>query len=106
MAHTLSAKKRVRQNEKRRMRNISIKTHVRTLVRRVRTALLQHQVDLAEKALELAVPALDSAVSKNVMHRNTVSRRVSRLTNAVNAAKRAKQGTSAQAQAQPTSPAS
>ena len=84
MANHPSALKRHRQSEKRRLRNRAIKTRLRHLVREVRTALSTRDADAATKTLATATRALDKAVTKGVLHRNSASRRISRLAHAVN----------------------
>ncbi len=79
MFNSSSAAKRERQNEKRRMRNRETKSAVRTAVKKYLTAVAQNDQALAKEKLELAVKLLDTAGSKGVIHRNTVSRKKSRL---------------------------
>ena len=78
MANTKSAMKRVRQNEKRRLRNRSVRSHVRSAVKSARTALDQTGTD-ARTTVVQAISALDRAVSKGVIHRNTAARKKSAL---------------------------
>jgi len=82
--HSVSARKRVRQNEKRRLYNKSIRTSIRTQIKRVRTAVEAGDKEAAEKELVKAVKLLDKAVSKGVVHKNTAARVKSRLTKHVN----------------------
>lgn len=86
MANHISAEKRNRQRIKRTLRNRAAKTFVRGMVKKVRIALANGDRDAAVKALAKATSALDSAVTKGVLHRNTASRSISRLTLAVAAA--------------------
>ena len=83
MANHPSALKRHRQSEKRRLRNRAVKTHLRHLVREARTAMAGASKDAATQSLARAVRALDKAVSKGVLHRNTASRKIARLSRAV-----------------------
>lgn len=83
MANHPSALKRHRQSEKRRLRNRTIKTRLRHLVREVRTALSAHNADAAAQSLAHATRALDKAVTKGVLHRNNAARKISRLARAV-----------------------
>jgi small subunit ribosomal protein S20 len=78
VANTKSAIKRIRQNEKRRLRNRAVRSKVRTAVKIVRAALTEKSPAAAE-ALRETVRALDKAVTKGVIHRNTASRKKSRL---------------------------
>ncbi|HID93378.1 MAG TPA: 30S ribosomal protein S20 [bacterium (Candidatus Stahlbacteria)] len=73
MPHTKSVAKRVRQNEKRRLRNKAVKSYVRTMIKRVLES------EDKEEALRKAYSALDKAVKKGVIHKNTAARKKSRL---------------------------
>lgn len=83
MANHPSAEKRNRQRLVRTARNRSITTQVRTLVKRVRTAIEAQDKAGAAEALKPAIVALDKAASKGVIHVKTVSRSISRLSAAV-----------------------
>jgi len=83
----LSAMKRARQAEKGHLRNKSVKSSVKTVVKKVETALASKNKEEAGNALLQAIKAIDKAASKGVMHRNTASRNISRLTKKVNAVK-------------------
>lgn len=83
MANHASSEKRNRQTITRTLRNRSVKTRVRNLVKKVREAVGKGDKTAAQAALAAAVSALDGAVTKGVMHRTTASRSVSRLTVAV-----------------------
>ena len=83
MATHLSALKRHRQSEKRRVRNRTIRSRLRHIVREVRTALSAKNTDAAQKSLAHATRALDKAVTKGVLHRNNAARKIARLTRAV-----------------------
>ena len=85
MPNHKSAMKRVRQNEKRRIRNRHIMSTTRTYIKAVRAAIDSGNAEAAREALPKAVNALNAAVSKGVVHRNQASRKISRLTLAVNA---------------------
>jgi small subunit ribosomal protein S20 len=84
MPNHKSAIKRVRQNEKRRIRNRHIMSTTRTFLKRVRAAIENGDAGAAQEALPSAVNALNRAVTKGIMHRNQASRKISRLTVAVN----------------------
>jgi len=75
--------KRHRVSEAKRMRNSATKNRARTLVARVRRAADTGDKQEAEAGLTAALSALDKAASKGAIHRNTASRRKSRLTRAV-----------------------
>ncbi len=87
MANIKSAKKRVRQNEKRRMRNRYYKTTARTYVKQARALIDAGQLDEAEVAVKSATRALDVAAGKGIIHKNNASRRKSRLMLHLNKAK-------------------
>ncbi len=79
MANTASAKKRIRQNEKRRMRNKVWRTRARTSVKEARLAIDSGDREAAENAIRVAIEQLDKAASKGVIHNKNASRRKSRL---------------------------
>ena len=79
MAHTTSAKKRVRQTERRTIRNRARKSRLRTFVRRVEEAIESGDKQAAESAFKSAMPVMHRSVSKGVLHRNTAARKLSRL---------------------------
>jgi len=81
----LSAEKRARQSVKRNLRNRSVESGVKTVLKKVETAVTSGNGNDAGKALLQAVKALNKAASKGVVHRNTASRNISRLTKKVNA---------------------
>jgi small subunit ribosomal protein S20 len=86
VANHKSAEKRNRQRVKRRARNLNHLSPMRTYMKRVRRALGNDDVETAQKTLPQAITAIAKAASKGVIHRNTASRYVSRLTRAVTAA--------------------
>jgi small subunit ribosomal protein S20 len=79
MAQHQSAKKRIRRNEKRRVINHARISRVRTFVKRVETAIASGDQGAANSALKLAQPEMHRGVSRGVLHKNTVSRKISRL---------------------------
>lgn len=81
----LSAEKRARQSVKRNLRNRSVGSGVKTVIKKIEAAVTSGNRDDAGKALLQAVRALNKAASKGVVHRNTASRNISRLTKKVNA---------------------
>lgn len=85
MANHKSAIKRHKQTEKRRVRNASVKTTVKSSIKKVREAITNSDAAEAKSSLVTAISRLDGAVSKGVLHKNNASRKVSRLTTAVNA---------------------
>lgn len=74
-----SAEKRERQNRTRRMRNRATKSAVRTAIKKFDAAVVAGDKDAAATAMQLSFKLLDSATSKGVMHRNTTSRKKSRM---------------------------
>ena len=85
MAHSKSSKKRVFIGERNAARNKSIKSRVKTFVKKVLIAVEAKNVDEAKTALQVAYKELDKAVTKGVLKKNTASRKKSRLTLKVNA---------------------
>lgn len=79
MANHPSAEKRNRQRITRTNRNRAVTSGVRSLVKRVRTALHAKDREAAQTALKAATVALDRAATKGVLHRKAVSRTISRL---------------------------
>ena len=84
MANIKSAKKRILVNEKKAARNQMIKSAVKTEVKKVRAAIEAGNKEEAAKALLAATSAIDKAESKGVFKKNTASRKVTRLAQAVN----------------------
>ena len=85
MPSHVSAEKRVRQTAKRTAVNKNRKTQMRSVVRKVEEALASGDKKAAEAAFKAAEPAIMKGVSKGVIHRNTASRKVSRLAKRVKA---------------------
>jgi small subunit ribosomal protein S20 len=79
-----SAIKRTRQAEKKTLRNRAFKKMLKTLSKKVETEVTNKNGDGAKAALKKAVIVIDKAASKGVIHKNTASRKVSRLTRLVN----------------------
>ena len=84
MASHKSAEKRIRQTAKRTEINRSRMSRVRTFVKKVEVAIASGDREAARAAFQLAQPELHRAVTKGVLHRNTVSRKLSRLATRVN----------------------
>ena len=89
MANHVSAVKRAKQNEKRRLRNRHVISTCRTLVKKVRAAVDANDTGAADAALADATRALGAAASKGVLHKNNASRRIGRLAHAVASIKKA-----------------
>ena len=79
MANTPSAKKRIRQNMKHRIRNKAVRTRTRSCIKRAQLAIEQGNPEIAADAVKKAVSEIDRAKSKGVMHRRTADRTKSRL---------------------------
>ena len=84
MANIKSAKKRILVNRKKAARNQSIKSAVKTSIKNVEAAVAAGDKEAAEKALLKATSTIDKAESKGVYHKNNASRKVSRISKAVN----------------------
>lgn len=85
MATHKSAEKRDRQSVKRRERNVSSKSAVKTRIKSLLSAVGTKDKEASEKALKAAVPAIDKAAAKGVIHKKNASRKISRLTKKINA---------------------
>ena len=85
MANTEQSKKRARQSEARYAVNKARRSRIRTFLRKVEEALASGNQDAAALALKNAQPELARGVSKGVLHKNTVSRKISRLASRVKA---------------------
>ena len=79
VAHSNSAKKRIRQNEKRRLRNRRRKAEVKQSVREYEQALVSGQADQAADKLKNVYRNLDQIAAKGTIHKNAAARRKSRL---------------------------
>jgi small subunit ribosomal protein S20 len=80
MANTDSARKRIRQNIVRAARNQARKSRMRTFVKSVETAIAGGDRQAANEALRAAQPEMQRAAGKGVIHKNTVARKLSRMT--------------------------
>jgi len=85
MANTESARKRIRQSKTRTERNRARKSRVRTFVKAVEQAIGTGDKAAAADALRAAQPELQRAATKGVLHTNTVSRKISRLSSRIKA---------------------
>ena len=84
MANIKSAKKRIIVNQKKSDRNKSIRSAVKTSIKKVDAAVAAQDKTAAEAALRNAVSTISKATSKGVYHKNNCARKVSRLSKAVN----------------------
>ena len=89
MANLKSSKKRIRSNERKRVQNVTVKSSIRTIIKKVEQAIEQGNAQLAEEKLSEASSTLDSAATKGVIRKNTSSRNKSRLAKKINAIKTA-----------------
>jgi len=85
MANTKSAQKAVRKIARRTEVNKSRRSEMRTYVRRVEEALASKDAKVAAAALHEAEPLIARAAQKGILHKNTASRKIARLTKRVNA---------------------
>ncbi|EBA08588.1 30S ribosomal protein S20 [Sagittula stellata] len=79
MANTPQSKKRARQSEKRFAVNKARRSRIRTFIRKVEEAIASGDQAAAQEALKVAQPELMRGVTKGVFHKNTASRKMSRL---------------------------
>ncbi len=87
MAHSLSAKKRIRQNTKARARNRARKDLIKQEVKAFTVAVTKGDAKTAETALSKATSRLDKVAAKGTIHKNTAARKRSRLAKRLNALK-------------------
>ena len=85
MANSPQAKKRARQNERRAAVNKARKSRIRTFLRKVEEAIASGDQTAAKDALRAAQPELMRGVTKGIFHKNTASRKISRLSARVKA---------------------
>lgn len=86
MANHKSAKKRALQNEVRRLRNRSVKTQIKGIVKTMRAAATGDDAAQGPEQLKMAQSAIDKAAKKGVLHRKTAARKISRLSRLVKTA--------------------
>ena len=84
MANIKSAKKRILVTEIRAARNKSIRSEVKTAIKKVEAAVAANNKEAANAALSVAISTIESACSKGVYHKNNAARKVSRITKLVN----------------------
>jgi small subunit ribosomal protein S20 len=90
MPNSPSSKKRLRQNQAHRLKNRSLKSSLRTSVRKVRTAVDAGDAEASTVAFQAATKKLDQAAAKSVIHANKAARTKSRLSKAIKGLKTAK----------------
>ncbi|NLZ83097.1 MAG: 30S ribosomal protein S20 [Clostridiales bacterium] len=84
MANIKSSKKRILVNNAKADRNKAVKSKVKTMIKKVDSAIVAGDKALATTALNEAVSQINRATTKGVYHKNTAGRKISRLTKAVN----------------------
>jgi small subunit ribosomal protein S20 len=87
VAHSLQAKKRARQNVKKRTINRARKSQVKTQIKHFETALSQGDAEAAGEQFRLVSQKLDKTAAKSTMHKKTAARKKSRLAKKLNALK-------------------
>ncbi len=87
MANHKSAIKRARQNEIRRLRNKSVKTRIKTIVKDVRSSAEKKSAEDMSAKIRGVQSAIDKASKKGVIHKRTAARKISRLTKLANSAR-------------------
>lgn len=85
MANTPQAKKRIRRNDRRAVVNGARVSRIRTFIKQLESALATGDKDAAQAAMKKVQPELARGVAKGVVHKNTASRKISRLTKRVSA---------------------
>lgn len=83
MANHKSAKKRIRQTEKRRIHNRNIRSAVRSSIKKVHSAVEAGELDAAREAVKLAEKKIAQASAKGAYHKKNASRKISRLHQAI-----------------------
>ena len=79
MANSPQAKKRARQEKKRRAHNASLRSLVRTVIKKVNAAVVSGDAEAAKAAYDSAVPVIDRMADKGIIHKNKAARHKSRL---------------------------
>ena len=87
MANHKSSKKRILRNNKRNEINSNRISRIRTYIKKVETEVSSENKDKANEAFKLAMPEIQRGVSKGLMHKNTASRKLSRLSNKIKSIK-------------------
>ena len=87
MAHSLSAKKRVRQNAKSRTINRARRSQVKTQIKHFETSLASGDMEAASEQYRLVVKKLDKTAATSTMHKRTAARKKSRLAKRLNSLK-------------------
>ena len=83
MANHKSSKKRILRNNKRNVINSNRISRIRTYIKKVETEISSENKDKANEAFKIAMPEIQRGVSKGLIHKNTASRKLSRLSNKI-----------------------
>ena len=83
MANHKSSKKRILRNNKRNEINSNRISRIRTYIKKVETEISSENKDKANEAFKLAMPEIQRGVSRGLIHKNTASRKLSRLSNKI-----------------------
>lgn len=89
MANHASSKKRIRRNARRAVINGARRSRIRTFIKKIETAIIEGNATEAQSAMVAAQPELDRGVAKGIFHKNTVARKLSRLSARIKALKEA-----------------
>ena len=87
MANHKSSKKRILRNNKRNEINSNRISRIKTYIKKVESEISSENKDKANEAFKLAMPEIQRGVSKGLMHKNTASRKLSRLSNKIKSIK-------------------
>ena len=85
MANSKQAAKRARQNQKRRLHNMAMRSKVRTYIKKVTAAIGEGNQEAAASAFREAQPVIDSMANKGILHKNKAARHKARLLRAIQA---------------------
>ncbi len=85
MANLKSAKKRIRSNERKRLRNVRVKSTIKTEIKKVEQAISDGNLEAAKAQFSEMASVLDSAATKGIIKKNTASRKKSRIAKKINA---------------------
>ena len=85
MANNPQSRKRARQAETRRRHNASLKSKVRTYIKKVQAATRSRDAQAAQEALQQAIPVIDRSATKGILHKNKAARHKSRLSAGIRA---------------------
>jgi len=83
MANTAQAKKRARQNDSKRLHNASLKSTLRTAIKKISNAILSGDKKVAKKLFDENLPIIDRIADKKIIHKNKAARHKSRLNSAI-----------------------